>query len=133
MQGFVKMHKDSVLSCFGKSYLGGLIVSAAGGERDQDYGTATIPLPENIGLAKGKGVGKELGSRFQGLVPLNRQWTKFGVRVSTADPTDLVESRALINKAIGVPAAEVQVVVNVRYVAEFVPRGVAKHALVRRL
>eukprot|EP00928_Gymnodinium_smaydae_P004659 TRINITY_DN11589_c0_g1_i1.p1 TRINITY_DN11589_c0_g1~~TRINITY_DN11589_c0_g1_i1.p1 ORF type:complete len:704 (+),score=45.89 TRINITY_DN11589_c0_g1_i1:309-2420(+) len=108
IQGFIRVPTDGLQSAFQTSGCGGFIVNAANGKRDQDYSICLVAIPEDFqDSIKGTLMDElhqtfkhELQQYYWGIVPMNREWTRFGVRIPSGQE-GYAAAAAILNRLFG--------------------------------
>ena len=110
------------------------MLNASGGVKDQEYGLLMTPINVDILQDAGKAVTERaklwkgrLGDDFHGFVPLNREWTRWGVRYLEANKTAALEIiKANATTGSGGGSAGALVAVAQKYIAARVPKSLSK-------
>ena len=122
-------HATKLLSLSGKE---GIIISAAGGKRDQDWSVSIVPLKPEFKMANEDmqlmtDIQAKPGEDFAGMVPMSATWDRWGVRVRTPS---YAEARTKLTEWVGEGSV---VQINNKYLVGGVPKGVSRKELEEKL
>ena len=124
-----------------KSGQGNIIynIAKASGKRDQDYGYAVLPVPNNAVTANGTVLTTAdeicahyapiVGAPFGGVVPLLQDWSRFGLRFKAVALAETTVKLGYNPQQAGGPGT----VINSKFLVTSVPKAWRRDALVQWL